>query len=109
MPGARRLRCCASATMDAAARSLTLPPGLAHSALPRIWMWGRWAVMLSRRRRGVFPMRWRRGMPCLVVASIRFAVAETVVHNEGWLGEVYPYRLFHLHDQDQTEDRIAFL
>jgi hypothetical protein len=42
--------------MELAARSLTLPPGLRHSALPRIWMPGRCAESLSRRSSGVLPM-----------------------------------------------------
>src|ERR1700733_12489735 len=47
----------ACATMLAAARSLTEPPGLSHSALPRISTPGRSLAMRTRRSSGVFPMR----------------------------------------------------
>src|SRR5580700_1771466 len=47
----------ACATMLAAARSLTEPPGLSHSALPRISTPGRSWAMRARRSRGVLPIR----------------------------------------------------
>src|SRR5882762_1249419 len=46
-----------SVTMLEAARSLTEPPGLYHSALPRISTPGKWRVRLSRRKSGVLPIR----------------------------------------------------
>src|SRR4029077_12102309 len=46
-----------SATMLEAARSLTEPPGLYHSALPRISTPGKWRVRRSSRRSGVLPIR----------------------------------------------------
>src|ERR1022692_1447308 len=53
--------------MLAAARSLTDPPGLYHSALPRSATPGRSAVSTSRRSRGVLPIRsirlWPRVSP----------------------------------------------
>src|SRR5580658_6028054 len=47
----------ACATMLAAARSLTEPPGLSHSALPRISTPGKSAPMRTNRSSGVLPMR----------------------------------------------------
>src|SRR5215468_1154975 len=47
-----------------AARSLTEPPGLAHSALPRISICGHCCVRLSNRRSGVLPTRARGVIPC---------------------------------------------
>src|ERR1700685_125329 len=47
----------ACSTMLAAARSLTEPPGLSHSALPRISTPGRSLAMRARRSNGVLPMR----------------------------------------------------
>src|SRR5215813_13939346 len=49
-----------------AARSLTEPPGLAHSALPRISICGRCWVRLSNRSSGVLPTRARGVVPCEV-------------------------------------------
>src|SRR5580700_2330656 len=45
-----------SSTMLSAARSLTDPPGLKYSALPRISMPGNSRETFSRRIRGVLPM-----------------------------------------------------
>src|SRR6201997_2430724 len=63
-----------SATMLAAARSLTDPPGLYHSALPRRATPGRSRVTASRRSRGVFPIRsirlWPRVSPSPEAASL---------------------------------------
>src|ERR1700690_1089662 len=53
--------------MEAAARSFTLPPGLAHSALPRRVMPGRSRTGDSRRTSGVEPMRWGREEPGLAI------------------------------------------
>src|ERR1700688_2543277 len=53
----------ASATMLAAARSLTDPPGLYHSALPSSATPGRSAVTASRRNSGVLPIRSIRLWP----------------------------------------------
>src|SRR5579863_4040929 len=52
-----------SATMLAAARSLTERPGLYHSALPRMVTPGSSRVRASRRSRGVLPMRSTRLRP----------------------------------------------
>ena len=63
LPGPSWPRRRASATMLAAARSLTDPPGLYHSALPRSATPGRSAVSASRRSSGVLPMRSIRLWP----------------------------------------------
>jgi hypothetical protein len=57
LPGVSRPRSRASATMEAAARSLTLPPGLAHSAFASRVIPARWRTGPSRRISGVEPMR----------------------------------------------------
>src|SRR3954453_1366817 len=57
LPGVRRRRAMASRTMLAAARSFTLPPGLAHSALASRVMTSRPRTGCSRRISGVFPIR----------------------------------------------------
>src|SRR5689334_5521145 len=49
--------CSASRMMFAAARSLTEPPGLYHSALARNVTCGRCSLTRSRRSKGVFPTR----------------------------------------------------
>src|SRR5579864_926689 len=49
--------------MLAAARSLTEPPGLYHSALPKSATPGRSRVNASRRNSGVFPIRSIRLCP----------------------------------------------
>src|SRR5262245_29447723 len=58
MPGWSRPSCSASATMARAIRSLTLPPGLRNSHLPRTGT-GRPAATLWRRTSGVLPIRSR--------------------------------------------------
>src|SRR5690242_12503660 len=76
--GERRPRLRASVTMAEAARSFTEPPGLVHSALPRIWIpeadGPRWSRRPSRRRRGVLPMRSRmvepRGWTVVIIWSL---------------------------------------
>src|SRR5215471_14366764 len=62
-PGRSKPRRWASATMLAAARSLTEPPGLYHSALPKSVIFGKSRVTASRRRRGVLPIRSMRLWP----------------------------------------------
>src|SRR5438445_11554466 len=51
-----------------AARSLTEPPGLCHSALPRSTTPGRSRVPASRRSSGVLPMRSNKLRPRLEAA-----------------------------------------
>src|SRR5579859_1140686 len=62
-PGRKWPRRRASETILAAARSLTDPPGLHHSALPRSAMPGRSRVIASNLSSGVFPMRSIRLWP----------------------------------------------
>src|SRR5215831_9940134 len=62
-PGRSKPRRWASATMLAAARSFTDPPGLYHSALPKSVTPGKSRVTASRRKRGVFPIRSIRLWP----------------------------------------------
>src|ERR1019366_375778 len=77
-----------SSTMLRAARSLTLPPGLKYSALPKISMPGNSRWIFSRRNRGVFPMVASKGS-----ASVRakrgmgraLAIATYFDSDGGWL------------------------
>src|SRR5580698_2857908 len=67
-PGASWPELRASATMRAAARSLTEPPGLCHSALPKRWMVGESTLGESRSsassgNKGVLPMLARTTSP----------------------------------------------
>src|SRR5580658_2669594 len=62
-PGASWPARCASATMRAAARSLTEPPGLYHSALPKRFIWGESATSASSGSRGVLPIAVRTASP----------------------------------------------
>src|ERR1017187_1944345 len=81
-----------SSTIWRAARSLTLPPGLKYSALPKISMPGNSRGIFSRRSRGVLPMvaskgsasaRAQRGM------GRALAIATYFDSDGGWLDADY--------------------
>src|SRR5579872_715114 len=73
LPGRNAPDCHAVSMILNAARSLTDPPGLAHSALPRISICSHSRVRLSNRSRGVFPTRAKGLVPC--AAALIGAVA----------------------------------
>src|SRR5580658_4780642 len=101
-PGPSCPRRRASATMLAAARSLTDPPGLYHSALPKRAMPGRSRVSASRRRSGVFPIRsmrlWPRVSPSAGATS---PSSEYFLGDESAAALVEPYVMFELDPRDQ--------
>src|SRR5580692_58592 len=70
LPGLSTSRFWASRTIEAAARSFTLPPGLVHSTLPSSVTPSRPRAICSRRTRGVDPMRSDSDMPNAVVVAV---------------------------------------
>src|SRR5271167_4778276 len=69
----------ASATMLAAARSFTDPPGLTHSALASISTPSEFRVMRWKRNSGVLPILWSRLCPKARGTDMSFRAASFIV------------------------------
>jgi hypothetical protein len=68
----------ASATMPAAARSFTDPPGLTHSALASTSTPSEFRVMRWKRNSGVLPILWSRLCPKALETDMSFRAASFI-------------------------------